>query len=314
MAVVVFGVMVPIVMLTAIILDRLLGEPTRYHPLVGFGRFGRATEAYCRTLSVLPEKGQGVLAACLVMLLPVAVCSALIVWLSSYSPILLHLFEAFILYLTLGGQSLKEHAMRIHQPLAEDDLAEGRAQVAMIVSRNTEQMDEQQICSATIESVLENGNDAVIGPLVWFVIAGAPGALLFRLANTLDAMWGYKNARFLKFGWFAANFDDLMGWLPARISALLYIVQGKLKQGWRCWQQQAPTCKSPNGGVAMTSGAGALGITIGGPASYHGKLEDKPYMGAGPIATYRDIPAACQLVYRASYLLVVSVLIIVGVS
>jgi adenosylcobinamide-phosphate synthase len=152
-----------------------------------------------------------------------------------------------------------------------------------------------EISKATVESVLENGNDALFGTLFWYLIAGLPGALLHRLVNTLDAMWGYKTDHYLHFGWAAARLDDLLNWIPARLCALTYALLGKRKQALSCWRRQAKSYESPNGGPIMAAGAGALGIRLGGPAIYHGKLKVKPFLGVGPEATPQDINRAVRL-------------------
>jgi len=175
-----------------------------------------------------------------------------------------------------------------------------RLLTARIVSRDTQQADASALAKASAESLLENGNDAVFGTLFWFVIAGGPGALLFRLANTLDAMWGYRNARFLDFGCAAARIDDVLNWAPARLTALSYVLLGATladkRRAWRCWRTQAPAWPSPNAGPVMASGAGALGLALGGAATYDGVIEERPALGMGRAATAVDIVRAWRLV------------------
>jgi adenosylcobinamide-phosphate synthase len=136
----------------------------------------------------------------------------------------------------------------------------------------------------------------VFGTLFWFAVAGGPGALLFRLANTLDAMWGYRNSRFLEFGCAAARIDDALNWIPARLTALSYALLGNTKQAWRCWRTQASQWSSPNAGPVMASGAGALGVMLGGAACYDGVIEHRPLLGAGSQAVAADIGRAWRLV------------------
>jgi len=173
----------------------------------------------------------------------------------------------------------------------------------MIVSRDTADLDEEGISRATVESVLENGCDAIFGALFWFVLAGAAGAVLYRLANTLDAMWGYRTPRYRDFGWAAARLDDLLNWLPARLTALSYVAMGtKPALAWRCWREQAPNWKSPNAGPVIAAGAGALGLALGGPARYHGEWQPRPALGEGLAPRAEDIGRAVALVRRALWL------------
>jgi adenosylcobinamide-phosphate synthase len=289
-----------VILVSALLLDRWLGEPKRWHPLVGFGHWAARIEARCRTLKGLSLRQQGGLAWGLAVAGPVLVCAGLEVALANVSVWAWGAFNALALYLTLGGRSLIEHAERIYEPLKAGDSEQARQAVAMIVSRNTDKMNEADMTSAAMESVLENGNDAVFAPLFWFVLLGAPGAVLFRLANTLDAMWGYKNDRYIDFGRFSAKTDDVLAYLPARMTALVYGALGDFKGAMSCWRNQAQQCASPNGGVVMTAGAGALGVIIGGPTYYHGVLHDKKPMGAGVVACWRDIARANRLVARGS--------------
>ena len=164
-----------------------------------------------------------------------------------------------------------------------------------MVSRDSAALD---ITRAATESVLENGNDGVFGALFWFVMAGAPGAVLYRLANTLDAMWGYRTERYLHFGWAAARLDDVLSYLPARLTALTYALLGSARQGLACWRSQARAWDSPNAGPVMAAGAGVLGVVIGGPARYAGEWHDRPILGVGNVPTLDDIERALRLVRR----------------
>ncbi len=289
-----------LIVVGALWLDYWLGEPNKYHPLVGFGAFANAVEKRCRSFSALNVRLQGVLAWSVSVLPWVAICYLALGEIESLSPSLWLVLNIVILSMTIGGRSLLDHAQAIFVPLQAGDLESARYAVSMIVSRNTDKMGEKEMASSAIESVLENGNDAVFAPIVWFLVLGAPGAVLFRLANTLDAMWGYKTERYLHFGWCAARIDDVLGWAPARVTALFYAIQGSFFTALRCWRQQARQCSSPNGGVVMTAGAGALKVIIGGPTYYHGVLHDKKPLGIGSVATWREIPLANQLVFRGS--------------
>lgn len=274
-------------------LDGLLGEPRRFHPLIGFGRLARWVE---RTLH-RPSRIAGACAVA-VLLLPIGLAT---VWLVRL-PLVGDAAAIALLYLALGYRSLGEHARAVTTALQARDLPAARRQVARMVSRDTSAMQPREIAGATIESVIENGNDAVFGALFWFAVAGAPGAVLYRLANTLDAMWGYRNARYREFGWAAARLDDVLNFVPARLTALSYALCGRSAQALACWRQQAPAWDSPNAGPVMAAGAGALGLSLGGPAMYDGEWEQRPPLGMGRQPQAADIEAALKLVRRSLWL------------
>ena len=249
----------PLAALAAVILDRLLGEPRRLHPLVGFGTLAAAIEKRLNRRSI----PSGLIGWALTVLPWVALAFAL-------RPLAPFAVDVALLYFALGAQSLGEHAEAVARPLAAGQLDEARQRVGWMVSRDTTQLDESGVAKAGMESVLENGNDAIFGALFWFALLGGPGALLFRLANTLDAMWGYRTERYNLYGRFAARFDDLLNWLPARLTALSYALLGRTGNALACWRTQAPGWDSPNAGPVMAAGAGSLGVQLGGAAIYHG--------------------------------------------
>jgi adenosylcobinamide-phosphate synthase len=207
--------------------------------------------------------------------------------------------EALVLYLAIGRQSLRVHALSVANALQRNDMLVARRAVARIVTRDTERADAQAVSTAAVETVLENGSDALFASIFWFIVAGVPGVVLHRTANTLDAMWGYRNARFDEFGWAAARFDDLLNYIPARLTALAYALSGKTRTALRCWRAQAPRWSSPNAGPVMAAGAGALGLQLGGVASYAGRTELRPVLGEGRAARAEDIRRALWLVDRS---------------
>lgn len=281
----------------AVILDRLLGEPRRYHPLIGFGRLAARAEQRAYGPEGLPPASRRLrgIAALALLLSPVLILALAIERLPYLGP-----FAALAgLYLALGAQSLREHAEAVRQTLLAGNLIEARLAIGRIVSRDTRQLDEGQIAAATVESVLENGCDAVFGALFWFLVGGLPGVVVYRLTNTLDAMWGYRNERYRDFGWAAARFDDVLNFLPARLTALGYSLCGSLPSALRAWHRQGRRWKSPNAGPVMAAGAGALQIRLGGPAVYHGSLTHRPALGFGRPAEVGDIARAVKLVQRS---------------
>jgi adenosylcobinamide-phosphate synthase len=279
-------------MLAAILLDAVLGEPGRAHPLVAFGRMARAVEKALHA----ERRGAGLLAWALAVLPATALAWLLARQLAAAAPWLGAAFEIAVLYLAVGLQSLGAHARPVAAALEAGELDAARAAVGRMVSRDTAALDAAQVAAAATESVLENGNDAVFGALFWFALLGAPGAVLYRLANTLDAMWGYRTRRYRHFGWAAARLDDALNFVPARLAALTYALCGHTRRAWRCWRTQAPRWDSPNAGPVMAAGAGALGVRLGGPAPYHGVWEDRPPLGEGGAPDAAAIRRALKLV------------------
>lgn len=294
-----------LLLLGAVLLDRLLGEPRRAHPLVAFGQLAQWLE---QRLNRGQSRSRGLL-AWLLAVLPLT----LLAWGLSSLPGIGWLISLALLYLSIGLRSLAEHARPVAMALQAGDLPAARQRVAHIVSRNTDQLDETGVSRATIESVLENGSDAVFAALFWFVLLGAPGAVLYRLANTLDAMWGYRTPRFGRFGWAAARLDDVLNYLPARLVALTYALLGRTTQALRCWRTQAPQWDSPNAGPVMAAGAGALNLRLGGAAVYHDHQLLRPELGAGQEPVAGDIFRALRLVDAGVWLWLALALLLAGV-
>jgi len=297
---------IALLLAAGVVLDLLLGETPRWHPLVGFGKLANAIERRLNQGGLRFPRG---VLAWLLAVVPVT----LLAWGATRIPaaggaalVLNALLHALMLYFCIGLRSLRDHNLPIADALAAGDLPAARHLTSRIVSRDTAHATPADLAKASTESLLENGNDAVFGTLFWFAVAGGPGAVLFRLANTLDAMWGYRNARFLQFGRAAARIDDALNYIPARLTALSYVLLAPTLAGkrlaWHCWRTQAPAWSSPNAGPVMSSGAGALGLALGGAAVYDGETEQRPPLGSGAAAQGADIQRAWQLVARTTAL------------
>ena len=288
---------IAITILTALALDRLLGEPRYWHPLVGFGKLAQIIETQSNSKNAANStlKTRGAISLALLVFPPTALTAFVSYRYNTYL-----IFEIFILYLSLGARSLVEHAQRVVDALLLEHIGEARTYTSHLVSRDTDKMTETDISRATIESTLENGSDAIFAPLFWFAIGGAPAVVFYRLSNTLDAMWGYRTTRFIYFGRAAARLDDVLNYIPARLTAFTYACLGHFQKALKCWHTQAHHCKSPNGGPVMSSGAGALALQLGGPTFYHGELKDCPVIGCGERPHARNIIQAIQLVQRGA--------------
>ncbi len=284
----------------ALFIDFLFGEPRRWHPLAGFGRLAARLEVWLYGpggLSRAARRFRGLLAWG-VAVLPFV---ALTLYLGTI-PYLDHLAAVLLLYLAIGRKSLAQHARAVARVLRQGDIAEARRRVAMMISRETGKMDETAVSRAAIESVLENGSDAIFAALFWFLLLGAPGVVLYRLSNTLDAMWGYRTPRYRDFGWAAARLDDALNWIPARLTALAYALVGNTRLAWRCWRTQANQWEGENPGAVIATGAGALQLSLGGPAVYHGMRKSRPWLGAGAPPSAAHIEQSVRFVQRALWL------------
>ena len=299
----------PVILLAAVALDYFLGDPRKWHPLAGFGRLAawlelqmHKTDFAGEPAAVMRAKGA---AAVTFLIVPCILLSAAL----SAIPFWGIAFQIILVYFALGATSLARHARAVSNAFKAGDLEQARFSVSMIVSRDTTSMQANDVSKATIESVLENGSDAIFAAIFWFLLLGAPGIVMYRLANTLDAMWGYRTPRYLHFGWAAARFDDLLNWLPARLTALTYTLLGNRRLAWRCWHSQAKHWYSPNAGPVMAAGAGALNLELGGPATYNGESKYRPILGEGPQPQPADIDRAITLVQRGLSLWVLLALI-----
>ena len=281
----------PLAACLAVALDFVLGEPRRFHPLVGFGWLANAIERQLNPKhhqTLLRQRAIGLMGLSL-LILPFA-CLAFSL---PQTYIIGFTLNTLLLYFALGHKSLHDHARAVSSALNSQDIPEAKMAASYMVSRDLDAIDP---IPATVESVLENGNDGVFGALFWFFVAGGTGALAFRLINTMDAMWGYKMPRYYYFGWAAARLDDVVNYIPARLSALTYAFLGHARTALRCWRQQAPLWDSPNAGPVMASGAGALSIKLGGPACYQGQWHQRPTLGKGDPPIISHIEKALMLV------------------
>lgn len=209
------------------------------------------------------------------------------------------LIEIALAAILLAQRSLVDHVADVAAGL-RSSLAEGRGKVAMIVGRDTAEMDADAVSRGAIESAAENLSDGVIAPAFWFFVLGLPGILAYKIINTADSMIGYKTPRHQEFGWAAAKLDDLVNWVPARLTALLILAgQGRFDV-WDIVQRDSRLHRSPNAGWPEAAMAGVLGISLSGPRSYEGTLRDEPYVNeAGRAPGPDDIDCAVSVLWRA---------------
>jgi len=274
--------------------DRLLGDPRRWHPVAGFGRVAGALEQ----VVYADSRPRGTAYAAL--LVGGSTALALAADRAARRPVARAAVTAVTTWAVLGGRSLDREAVAVQALLASGDLAAARRRLTHLVGRDTTTLDADGVARAVVESVAENTSDAVVTPLVWGAVAGVPGLVAHRAANTLDAMVGHHSARYERFGWASARLDDLLGLPGARLSALLAGALGSDPSGaLRAWRRDARRHPSPNAGVVEAAFAGALGLRLGGTTVYPGgRVEQRPALGDGRPPAPADIVRTRRLAAR----------------
>jgi adenosylcobinamide-phosphate synthase len=280
--------------------DRAVGDPRRGHPVAAFGKVAAGLEERCHADS--RARGAGFAA---VLVAGAVGVGGLAERAGRRHPWATVVTTAAATWAVLGGRSLAGEATAIADLLSAGDLPGARARIRNLVSRDPETLDADGVARAALESVAENTSDAVVAPLFWGAVAGVPGLLGYRAVNTLDAMVGYRNDRYGRFGWAAAKLDDLANWIPARCAAGLAmaaapLVGGSPRNAWRAVRDQSSAHPSPNGGKVEAAFAGALGVTLGGRNVYGGVEEDRGELGHGPAPRPADLARANRLAAAVS--------------
>jgi len=270
--------------LAAIALDAVLGDPRWLpHPVRAVGALATRMEALTRKL-IPSARAAGVLTALVVVGAAGAAVFLLVRAAAAIHPAVGDAVSIVLIATTLAARDLAGHALNVHRALNRGDLPEARKKVALMVSRDTEALDEVEAARAAIESVAENTVDGVTAPLLFAVVGGPVAAMMYKAVNTLDSMFGYKTDRYLKFGWASARLDDVVNYIPARITAALVTLAASLVgarpvQALRCLLRDGGKHPSPNSGLTEAAMAGALGVRLGGVSSYFGVQSTKPFLG-----------------------------------
>jgi adenosylcobinamide-phosphate synthase len=278
----------PFAAATAVLADRLVGEPpARLHPVAAFGRLMTALEK--RTYR--DDRRAGVVH--LAMGAGIALVTGMglrRIWGRAAATLL-------ATELAVSGRMLARTAREVETRLVRGDVESGRAVLPALVGRNPAGLDEGEMARAVVESVAENTVDAVVAPALWAAALGAPGTLLYRAVNTLDSMVGHRSPRYERFGWATARMDDAMGWIPARLTAAAVVAVRPRAAGavWRAVRLDAAAHPSPNAGVAEAAFAAALGVRLGGVNRYGERIEARPRLGDGRPPVPADIEAAVVL-------------------
>lgn len=308
-----------IVIVAAFALDLVLGDPHfLWHPVKGMGYTIEYLERILRKLFGIRDEREldrtKKKIAGVIMVVLVIAFSIFSVYFILILADMLHLYvriavEIVMCYQMLAARSLYDESMKVYKELKNGTIESSRAAVAMIVGRDTQNLDDVGVTKAAVETVAENTSDGVIAPLFYMALFGVYGVFIYKAVNTMDSMIGYKNDRYIYFGRCAARLDDLMNYFPARISALLMILASYIlgldgKMAWKIYRRDRYNHASPNSAQTEAVCAGALGVRLAGNAYYFGKLLNKPYIGdALRKIEIEDIKRANGLMYMTSLLM-----------
>ncbi|MBW8484264.1 cobalamin biosynthesis protein [Actinomadura parmotrematis] len=276
-------------LLAGVALDGVFGDPRRGHPVALFGRAAGAAERRVYGDS----RARGVLYAA--ALVGGVAAGGVAVERVARGDVARVGVTALATWAVLGGTSLGREGLAMARFLEAGDVENARRRLSHLCARDPARMDADGLARATVESVAENTSDAAVAPLMWGAVAGVPGLLAYRAVNTLDAMVGYRSARYERFGWAAARLDDVANWVPARLTGLLTVACAPRTDAWRVLRRDGGEHPSPNAGRCEAAFAGALGVRLGGTNSYGGRVERRPEMGDGRAPEVADVRRAVRL-------------------
>ncbi len=299
-------------LLAGFAIDALLGDPHGFpHPVVAMGRMISFLERRLRR--IFPQNAAGETAAGALLWLLVAAVSTALPWaalelLRRLHPLLALGAESLMCWQILAARSLKTETMKVYTALESGDLEASRYAVSMIVGRDTACLDDPGVTRAAVETVAENTSDGVLAPMLYFALGGAPLAFFYKAVNTMDSMLGYIDPPYTHIGHVSARMDDVLNFIPARLSALLMLAAGGLlgldvPGGWRIFRRDRRRHASPNSAQTESVCAGLLGVRLAGDAWYHGQLHKKEYIGDDlREIRHGDIPKTCTLMYVTALL------------
>ena len=294
------------------ILDLIVGDPHwLYHPIRLVGHLISGLEKLLRSIFQKTEQGELIAGGFLLVLtagITTAAAWGLLFAAGLVHPYLKFALEVIMCYWVLATKSLKTETMKVYDALKSGELKKARFAVSMVVGRDTEVLDDIGVTKAAVETVAENASDGVIAPLLFLMIGGAPLGFFYKAVNTMDSMVGYKNDKYLYFGRAAAKFDDVLNYIPARLSGMLMCGAAAFcgmdpKNAWRIYRRDRYNHSSPNSAHTEAAAAGAMHIQLAGNAYYFGKLYEKPTLGDPdrPVE-YEDIPRVNRLLYATAIL------------
>ena len=315
-----------IILIMALILDLFFGDPhSWFHPVMAMGRAIEWLEKILKKVFWISEEAEGDIVKkriaggilVVIMLVVFTAIPLIIIHISRmFGENISCAISAFLAYQMLAMKQLKIESMKVFKALQKKDLKEAREAVSMIVGRDTKRLNEAGITKAAVETVAENASDGVVAPLLFMMVFGVAGGWFYKTVNTMDSMIGYKNDKYRYFGTVAAKLDDVMNFIPARVTALFMVIASAFlnlnwKNAFKIWMRDAKKSTSPNSGQTEAVMAGALGVTLLGDAWYFGKLVKKLEIGDRLREIKpEDIETANRMMYLSVFMIyVVGILI-----
>ena len=295
-------------LLAGFVLDLLIGDPHWLpHPVRWFGWLISKGEAQL-------NKGDGRRWKGAFLTLVLVLFVFFVLWLGlkllPEKSVVFYVITSVFVFYGLANRSLIYESLLVIRRLKSEGIEAGRKQLSMIVGRDTRNLDEQQIRTAVLETLAENLSDGVIAPLFYYALGGIPGMLAYKMVNTLDSMIGYKSERYRDFGFFAAHLDDVLNFVPARLTAFLMVLVTFSRRGFQYLFRFGRQHSSPNAGYPEAALAGILNARFGGPNMYHGKWVNKPFIGENPRKlTDSDIYKSCRINFAVAAVFVLVICI-----
>ncbi|MCA0991317.1 adenosylcobinamide-phosphate synthase CbiB [Pseudalkalibacillus hwajinpoensis] len=291
----------------AFFLDRLIGDPPNWpHPVKGFGKLISFLEKRWNNGQNRKQKGALMILTVIVTVISITGLTVTIAY--TLHPLVGIFYEAILIATTIAQKSLRNAALDVYEPLQDGHMTEAREKLSWIVGRDTANLNESEVVRGTVETVAENTSDGITAPLFWALIGGSVGAVVYRAINTCDSMVGYRNDKYGEFGYASAKLDDVVNWIPARLTGICMILvkrpeHSTTSRAWHVLFRDAKQHPSPNSGWGEAATAAILGVQLGGLNTYKGIVSNRARMG-DPIMKLSalHIPKAIKIMNRASIL------------
>lgn len=298
-----------VIFIGAYITDMIVGDPRRIpHPVVIIGKLVTVVEgAMRRGFLGFDEKTGGVILWFVVVMLVYFITWGVIAGCYLIHSVFGLMIAIVLSSLTLATRSLYEESKIVIDALASGNIEEARKNLSMIVGRDTDNLDDEDIFRAVIETVAENLSDGIVAPMFYLALGGPPLAMAYKAVNTLDSMVGYQNERYGDIGFFSAKIDDIFNWIPARLTALIVVIVSFIlkydgRNAWKIMRRDGRNHSSPNSGIPEAATAGALNIQLGGQIQYFGEMKDKQTIGDKIKQTDREAVKKAWVIMFASSL------------